>query len=72
MSLKTPKDHHGGPGHNHHHHSIKHQRRLTRMVATDDNENDERVTSADNAPPEPIPTSSKPHKSASQVKSILK
>jgi len=45
---------HGGGGHSHgHHHTIKHQSRLTRMGATDDNENDERVTSPDNAPPEP-------------------
>ncbi|CAL8081432.1 unnamed protein product [Orchesella dallaii] len=62
------RHHHGGPGHNHHHHSIKHQRRLTRMVATDDNENDERVTSADNAPPQPLPPpSGHAHSSASQM-----
>jgi len=46
--------HNHGSGHTHNH-TIKHQSRLTRMVATDDNENDERVTSPDNAPPTPPP-----------------
>jgi len=68
-----------GSAHSHggHSHTIKHQNRLTRMVATDSNENDERVTSPDNAPEPPRPQPKKhghghghghSHSSASQVR----
>jgi len=54
---------HGGSGHSHH--TIKQQNHLTQIVATDDNENDERVTSPENAPVQP--PAHKP-KTATQVR----
>lgn len=62
------RHHHGGGGHSHGHHTIKHQSQLSRMVATDDNENDARVTSPDDAPSVPAsPSDDSKGASASQM-----